>query len=40
MPLNYHVFENIMKNGAFAHFEQMLIFFHYYNNFKSIQNLT
>ena len=26
MPLKYHVFENIMENGAFAHLEQMLHF--------------
>ena len=30
-PLKYHVFENIMGNGAFALF---------HNIFKSIQNLT
>ena len=24
MPLKYHVFENIMENGAFALLEQML----------------
>ena len=26
MPLKYHVFENIMENGAFALLEQMLHF--------------
>ena len=26
-PLKYHVFENIMENGAFALLEQMLHFF-------------
>ena len=26
MPLKYHVFENIVENGAFAHLEQMLHF--------------
>ena len=26
MPLKYHVFENIMENGAFALLEQMLLF--------------
>ena len=25
-PLKYHVFKNIMENGAFAHLEQMLHF--------------
>ena len=46
MPLKYHVFENIMENGAFALLEQMLHFpqkrkcsiFHII--FKSIQTLT
>ena len=26
MPMKYHVFENIMENGAFALLEQMLHF--------------
>ena len=26
MPLKYHVFENLMENGAFALLEQMLLF--------------
>ena len=26
-PLKYHVFENIMENGAFAHFKSLLKFF-------------
>ena len=33
--LNYYVFENIMKNGAFA-----LLTSIFYNIFKSIQNLS
>ena len=36
-PLKYHVFENIMENGAFALKEQML---HFHNIFKSIQTST
>ena len=32
--LKYHIFENIMENGAFALLEQML---HFHNIFKSIQ---
>ena len=36
-PLNYHVMENMMENGAFAPIQQMLLL-HYI--FKSIQNFT
>ena len=36
-PFKYHVFENIMENGAFALLEQMI---HFHIIFKSIQNFT
>ena len=36
-PLKYHIFENIMENGAFAPLDQRSNF---HNVFKSIQNLT
>ena len=35
--LKYHVFNNIMENGAFAQKEQML---HFPLYFKSVQNFT
>ena len=37
-PLKYHVYENIVENGAFALLEQMLHFPLYFH--VSIQNLT
>ena len=37
MPMKYHVFENIMENGAFAQRSKCSIF---HNIFKSIQNFT
>ena len=36
-PLKYHVFENIMENGAFFFWSKCSIF---HNFFKRIQNLT
>ena len=35
MPLKYHVFENIMENGAFALLEQML-HFPYFQKYKKL----
>ena len=35
--MNYHVFEAIMENGAFAFYEKRLYFS---NIYKSIQNFT
>ena len=34
MPLKYHVFENIMENGAFAPKEQMLHFSDYLQKYS------
>ena len=36
MPAKYHIFENIIENGAFALLEQML----HFHIFKTIQNFT
>ena len=35
MPLKYHIFENIIKDGAFALWEQMLHFFKFSKVFKT-----
>ena len=35
-PLKYHVFENIMENGAFAHLEQMLHFPKYFQKYSKL----
>ena len=36
MPLKYHVFENIMENGAFAPNEQMLHFPLYFQKYSKL----
>ena len=36
MPLKYHVVENIMENGAFAHLEQMLHFPLYFQQYSKV----
>ena len=36
MLLKYHVFENIMENGAFAHLEQMLHFSQYFLKYSKL----
>ena len=35
-PLKYHVFENIMENGAFASEEQMLHFPYYFQKYSKL----
>ena len=35
-PLKYHVFENIMENGAFALLEQMLHFSLYFQKYSKL----
>ena len=39
MTLKYHVFENIMKNGAFAHLEQMLHFPYYFHKYSNLAKI-
>ena len=36
-PLKYHVFENIMENGAFALLEQMLHFSEYFQKYSELK---
>ena len=36
MPWKYHVFENIMENGAFALLEQMLHFPLYFQKYSKL----
>ena len=36
MPLKYHVFENIMENGAFALSVQMLHFLYYFRKYSKL----
>ena len=36
MPLKYHVFENIVENGAFAPLEQMLHFPWYLQKYSKL----
>ena len=36
LPLKYHVFENIMENGAFALLEQMLHFLLYVQKYSKL----
>ena len=35
-PLKYHIFENFMENGAFAHLEQMLHFPYYFQKYSKL----
>ena len=35
-PLKYHVLENIMEDGAFAHLEQMLHFPEYFQKYSKL----
>ena len=37
MPLEYHVFENIMENGAFVLLEQMLLFPEYIQKYSKLK---